>query len=555
MTASPVLAHGGDGPAPRTVVSVVLALWLCVVVAPLPVREVMPPDESRFAHQAEVMRTTGDWIVPRIGDVPNADKPPVLFWSVNLAAFVTGGVDETAARIPSALAALATLFLTVRLGRRLWGDARLGLAAAAVLATGVEFAQKGQWCSCDMLLVAWSLSASTLWREALFERERGGHAAIAAGWVCAALGTLTKGPLGLLWPLWWILAEAGARGRWKPLLRLLVPAGPAVYALLVFGWLSAFKAGAGAARAQEALFTQTVMRYLDSWNSRQPPHFFLYQTPGDAFPWSLFFPAAAAAWWRGRRGTDEAGRPARRAWHASIVFLAIALVFFSLSPGKRGVYLLPAFPVLGLCAARGFLAIGGGWRRVPLALLAIVGAVGGLALPLLVAVHPPRAAQELAARVGYGWVAALVLGGLALLAGAAVALRRADAPTSALGALAAGMALCLCALGTLGGTAWSRYQDGRGFGAVVAARVSAAERLVVERGKFELVLFYSGRGGTEVETDAALFDELRAGRARYAVLSRPTYDRVKTAPEIAALAVLAERRVSRTRFVLLGPGG
>ncbi|MFN7966842.1 MAG: phospholipid carrier-dependent glycosyltransferase [Acidobacteriota bacterium] len=471
MTA-PSSPRDNGGQRTSTAAALVL-LWLAVIVLPLPVREVMPPDESRFAHQAEVMHTSGDWIVPRIGDVPNADKPPGLFWSVNLVSLVTGHVTETTARVPSALAALMVMFLTVRLGRRLWGDATLGLGAAAMLVTGVEFSQKGQWCSCDMLLTAFSLGASTLWREAVFERERGGHLMIAAGWLCAAIATLTKGPLGLLWPLWWVIAEAAARRRWKPTLALLVPSGPVLYLLLVFGWLTAFKAGAGETLAHEALFTQTVTRYLNSWNSFQPPYFFLIQTPGDFFPWSLFFPAAAVAWWRLRRDADATTGVDRVAWRASLVFLGIALVFFSLSPGKRGVYLLPAFPMLALCTARGFLSIGGRWRRVPLRLLACVGIVVGLVIPLVVAVIRPRVALDWGERVGFGWVAALVACGASLSIGALFALRRHDSAPRALASVVAGMAVCLSILGTLGGAAWSRYQDGSGFGTVVATIVPA----------------------------------------------------------------------------------
>mgnify|MGYP000938069227 CR=1 FL=1 len=313
------------------------------------------------------------------------------------------------------------------------------------------------------------------------------------------------------------------------------------------------KAGAGDARAHEALFTQTVMRYLNSWNSFQPPYFFLIQTPGDFFPWSLFFPAAAVAWWRLRRDADATTGVDRVAWRASLVFLGIALVFFSLSPGKRGVYLLPAFPMLALCTARGFLSIGGRWRRIPLALLAFVGIVVGLVIPLVVALIRPRVALAWGERVGFSWVAALIACGASLTIGALFALRRHHSASRALASVVAGMAVCLSVLGTLGGAAWSRYQDGRGFGTVVATLVPREERLVMGRGKFELVLFYSNRRGTEVQNEEGLLDELRSGRARYVVLSREFYQQVRGRPEVAQLTLLADRWVGNTNLLLLGP--
>jgi 4-amino-4-deoxy-L-arabinose transferase-like glycosyltransferase len=98
----------------------ILAIWILVGVIPLPVREVMPPDESRFTHQAQNMRENGEWIVPKIGDVPNSDKPPVIFWLANLFSLGADRVTATGARVQSALGALLTAFLTLRLGRRLF---------------------------------------------------------------------------------------------------------------------------------------------------------------------------------------------------------------------------------------------------------------------------------------------------------------------------------------------------------------------------------------------------------------------------------------------------
>ena len=107
-----------------------VALWLLLVVCLLPVREVIPPDEPRFAHQAQNMFDLGDWIVPRIGDVPYPDKPPILFWAIDLASLPAGRVTATTARIPSAIGALVVLLLTARLGRRLWGSAAVGAGGA-----------------------------------------------------------------------------------------------------------------------------------------------------------------------------------------------------------------------------------------------------------------------------------------------------------------------------------------------------------------------------------------------------------------------------------------
>ncbi len=70
-------------------------------------------------------------------------------------------------------------------------------------------------------------------------------------------------------------------------------------------------------------------------------------------PWSLVLPFALPVLWRfsatngDRSGGDEAVDPGAAA-RFLLAWLIVPLLFFSLSAGKRGVYLLPIFPALAL---------------------------------------------------------------------------------------------------------------------------------------------------------------------------------------------------------------
>ena len=557
------MAQGGPLDSPRAR-RLLVALWIVLVVCLLPVREVIPPDEPRFAHQAQNMLDLGDWVVPRIGDVPFPDKPPVLFWAIDLASLPAGRVTAATARIPSAIGALVVLLLTARLGRRLWGSAAVGAGGALVLLTGVEFFQKAQWVSCDMTMTAFALVALTLWREAAFEEDAGGRPGprirVLAGWLAAAAGVLTKGPPALLWPAFWLAGEAAARRRPRPLARLLRPEGPLAFALLVGWWLVAAGRRAGGGYSWNALFTQTVTRYLHAGNSVKPWYFYLYQTPSDLLPWTFLLPAAVAcavlAW---RRREDS---PALLAARAAGIFLVLGYLFFSGSTGKRGVYVLPAFPILALLAAAAFLEAGrqGGalrreWRDVPLWLTAALGLAITAAPPLAAATGALEGPGRLAGAVGPLEAVALSVSGLALAAGSLAALlasRRAR-PQEALAAAVLGAAAALLIAGAVGGAAWSRRQGGRAFGARVAAAVPEGERIAIERDKFELILFYSGRRGTECETDEALLAELESGRARYAILRSGARERLRAKTPLDSMQELFAGRLGGSSYVALGP--
>jgi 4-amino-4-deoxy-L-arabinose transferase-like glycosyltransferase len=100
-----------------------------------------------------------------------------------------------------------------------------------------------------------------------------------------------------------------------------------------------------AAYRDNILFRQTGERYAASWHHHNPWYYYFVEViPWAWLPLSLALPWAIPAWWHRIRRGD-----ARTTLLLSGVVLI--LIFFSLSPGKRGVYLLPALPLLTLALA------------------------------------------------------------------------------------------------------------------------------------------------------------------------------------------------------------
>ena len=90
---------------------------------------VVDRDEARFAQASRQMlesSTLEGWIVPRVGDRPRLNKPPLIYWMQSGVAWVATGGDPSMDRIwmyrlPSVLAALFAAGLTWWLGRRMFG--------------------------------------------------------------------------------------------------------------------------------------------------------------------------------------------------------------------------------------------------------------------------------------------------------------------------------------------------------------------------------------------------------------------------------------------------
>ena len=558
--------------------------WAVAVLPGLPVRELMPPDEPRFGQVASEMRAGGHWIVPHLADRVYGDKPPVLFWAVNLASAPAGRVRETTARIPSALAALAVVLLTARLARRLTGSPEAALGSGLVVLTTVEFLQRAQWLSTDMLLAAFSLAAAVAWSEALFgaaagppspvvpnpatgapparERNNGLSAAalLTLGWLAVTAAVMTKGPIALFWAVAWPVAEGLSRGEAGRLRRLLHPTGITLFVAIAGGWLLAAERVSGGGYIREVLVHQSVQRYVDSWNNQQPWHFYLHQFPLDLAPWSLFLPAGLVAVFASRQSHPRT----RMLGRAVTGFLLAGGLLLSFTAGKRGVYLLPAFPAAAILIATGYLQpapAGEGrtlhrlLRQIPLFLLSALGLlVGGVGLYLLL---QPGAEFLL---FGEGGEASLVrsavpllllLGGaLALGAGAALRYVR-RSPIASLVSLATSMTIVSMIAGTMGGSVWTRSQGAAPFGREIASRVPASDTLAIERGKFELILFYSGRKGFQFEKTAALTRAAASGEARYAIVQEPMWQELIGEGSAAGWITIWQGSISTTHYRLL----
>lgn len=574
---------------------IVFALWAVLVAAPLSVREVMPPDEPRFTQVASEMRDglladgPGRLVVPTLGGRVYGDKPPVLFWSILAASLPAGRVTETTARIPSALASLAVLLLTLRLGRRLYGTFSAGLGGCLVLMTTAEFFQRSGWVSTDMLLTALVLAAAVCWCEAIFGAggaggrapdpetagpggSIAGHGAPGAepspprerllliGWLALSAALLTKGPVALLWSFSLPIAEGLMRGRLRAVAGILRSAGLPVTLAITGSWLAGAEWISGGGFIREVLLHQTVERYVSAWNSQAPWYFYLYRFPLDLAPWFLLLPALVAVVLTGARRHSPAGT------RALALALGAGLVFFSTSTGKRGVYLLPGFPMAALLLARGFVLAGteggavGALRTVPLLLFAVLGLLLVVAPSAPVLLDLPPTLSSTAVLLGVAGLAAVSISGLALLVGSLAGLRlsRRGRTQSALMSVSIGLVPLFFTAAVFGGSAATRHQGAAAFGAEIARRVPAQESLAVERGKFELILYYSGRRGFEFEKDRTLLEALDEGKVRYAIVeegSLPALQARGGDGAFGGLHILYRGRISDTTFLLLGPPG
>jgi 4-amino-4-deoxy-L-arabinose transferase-like glycosyltransferase len=327
------------------------ALWLVLVASSLLSRPLVPLDETRYAGVAWEMWARGDLLVPHLNGEPYSHKAPLLFWLVH-AGWLVFGVNDWWPRLMPALFALAAVFLTAHLARRLWpGRPEVARMAPALLLGASAWMMFTPMLMFDLILVCWVLAALA----GLLHAAQSGHN---SGWavftLATALGILTKGPVMLLHALVPALlmphllpAGHGVRIRgWYGRLSVATIAA----ALLVLLWAvpAALRGGEDYARA--IFWGQTSRRMVDSFAHKAPWWWYLAYLPVLLFPW-LYWPRLWAAVRRQWQGEQDRAAVFCAAWFAAI------LLAFSLISGKRLHYLLPVLPVLALLAARALSAL------------------------------------------------------------------------------------------------------------------------------------------------------------------------------------------------------
>ena len=362
----------------------VLALISALLFLPgLGRRDLWNPDEPRYGQVAREMVATGEYVVPHYNGRLYTQKPPLMFWAMAASGFVLGGLDETAVRLPSALAAIGSVLLVYALGRRLF-DRRAGWLAAIVFATCSKVLWQARFGQIDMLLTFLVLCGVCCWMKGHLEDRRGWSYAF---FVFTALATMAKGPVGLLPPLLAILVFLALTLDRRGFRNLLLGRGLVLWWGVLVLWLGPAMVLGGDPYSQDILLRQNVTRYVNPWGHYQPPWYFAQVLPVDFLPWSLFVPAAIV----GGRALDLERR-------RHLLFLAcwvvVTVLFFSVSPGKRTVYVLTCYPALALATGAGLAA----WSRGAIAERSwrawLAGPAAGFALLLwAVAVAAPHATR------------------------------------------------------------------------------------------------------------------------------------------------------------------
>ena len=522
------------------------------------------PLEAKYALAAREMVRGGPWLVAHLFGEIYPDKPPLYFWATaGVAEIRDGRLDEVSARLPAVLGGLLGLVLTLLLGEALFG-LRGGLISATVLATsGLFFWYARQGHPDQFLIAAVTLACLGLWRSFIGTRPASRLGWIALAYAAMALGSMSKGLLGLVLPLLAGFLYLALTGPLRAVpRRLQLWPGLLVFIAVVLTWYGPAVAHYGTAYLRETIVHQQVERYTRSWVHRGPWYQYLGDFATGFLPWSLFVPGALVVAWQSWRDAKRSPSATESQAPAPLLFplcwFASGFVFFSLSTGKRAAYLLPLYPaaallVGGLWDRTIAEARGSRWVSIPVALLAAVAAlaaglatVHALGVLVLPRRHIPGRMVDTLVPADPAWQ---VAAGAVLLAGAAAVWLtwRRGRIGATLVAIVLVTAVCLLGITLVRAPQYEARYPARELAARIAPLVPPGEPLLSLLGDYDfLVAFYLDRPLSPLPGPGELLAARRLA-PRLALLDNN--DRALLSEP--GVTVLAEGRLGPKRIVLV----
>lgn len=371
------------------------------------------PDEPRYAEVAKEMVEGGDWVLMHYNGVNYGNKPPLFFWLIALSSYLWQGFTSFSVRLPAALFGTLTVLLTFFLGWKIY-TSRTGFLSGLILATSIEFAYISTRADTDTTLTFFTTaslfyffrwyqhthprffvlpsgSESTRSEEKeevkgnWFKRRKIENFSIYGFYIGMALATLTKGPVGFILPLLVGLIYLIVQKDWRGIKGMKLLPGMLLMAVIVLSWYVPALWKGGKDFFNQTLLVHTIDRYATGWSKVRPFYYYLSNFPVDFMPWVFFLPAALVY------GFSKEAFAKRKEFLFLLVWFIVIFLFFSVSKGKRPLYLLPLYPATSLMIGKvwdDFISLRidrfrREWIIIPLYGLIGLVLIAGAAIPLI----------------------------------------------------------------------------------------------------------------------------------------------------------------------------
>lgn len=332
---------------------VLVLFWAAIYVPGLWSPPLMDDVDSLHAEAAREMLQRHDFVTMYADGVRYLDKAPVLYW-VTAGSYKIFGYTEFSTRLPLTLFVLACVLAVFFLARDIGGE-EAGFFAGLAWVTAVGPYIYTRFLIPDLIVALWlTMSVHLLLRT--FDEDRPSRALCYGLAALTALNVLTKGLIGVVFPVAILGCYLLLTGNWGHLKKLRLFSTSAVFLLIAvpWHWLATVR-NPPQGEAKGFFWFYFINEQVNRYLNKRIPHDY-DKVPLLIFwglvlvfllPWSGYLVAALRQLpvrWRDMR---SAMTREQRASLLLVIWGLVILIFFSFS-SRQEYYILPALPALAV---------------------------------------------------------------------------------------------------------------------------------------------------------------------------------------------------------------
>lgn len=347
-------------------------------------------DEAVFAEAAKEMVESGNWITPTYNGENRYDKPILFYWLMAVS-YKIFGINEFAARFPSAMASLLLVLSVFFFVRHSINESNAFYTAISLVLSVYIFIYSHAAVT-DMtltLFITLSLFSFYLWRreDAIptvkppFKKT---NLYIYGFYLFSAFAFLTKGLIGIVFPfgiaISYLLVTEGFAG----IKKTFSLKGVVLFIAISAPWYVAQLAINGQEFIRQFFIKHHLLRYRGVISGHRGPIF--YYIPVliiGLFPWIAFLPSGIRSVFSVnvfKKKNSGVKTHSSELLLLALIWLIFIVVFFSFSATKLPNYVLPAVPAASILISSGMQSVQNTrWKQYANTFIAVTSVLIGTA--------------------------------------------------------------------------------------------------------------------------------------------------------------------------------
>jgi 4-amino-4-deoxy-L-arabinose transferase-like glycosyltransferase len=344
----------------RVSLLLLVGLWSAIYMTGLARPALLDDADTVHAEAAREMLQRHDWVTLYVNGVRYLEKAPLMYWGV-ATSYALFGISEWSTRFPLMLGVLAMILATYGLGRWALG-AEGGFDSGLVLATALGPFLFTRFLIPDVAVGLWLTLTFWLFLVSLEQPRPARSTCWGLAAVCA-LNVLTKGLIGLVFPIAAIGLYLLLTGNLRHLLKLRLLSSALVFFALAAPWhiLAQLRNPAQGNVRGFLWFYFVNEHFLRFLNKRVPRDYdtvplllFWALLVLWLIPWTAFLPQSVQEVPRRWQAWRALSSRRQRAYLLFFIWTLVIVGFFSLST-RQEYYTIPAIPAMALLV--------GGWLQ------------------------------------------------------------------------------------------------------------------------------------------------------------------------------------------------